>query len=155
MGHPLGSRGPLRPEQFGLVQAYERILAKARELKREAEAFGCLDEVAAIICPPIERKQGRQRGSHSPKLAARRTALWAAYESEMAKDPTALDSDIAKHLYSKGYGSSAETIAVQIAKLKTDRNRLQHFLARVGAGVTKRGRPKKQPVRRKLTANRF
>jgi hypothetical protein len=119
-------------------------LAAAKTLLEKALAHGTLDEVAGIICPPAKRKRGRQWGSHSKRLAARRAALWQAYQEEKTKSPEATDKEIAGRLHAKdsrAYGNSPSGIAARIAKIKVDQN-APSLLAKAGY-PRRRGRPKK------------
>jgi hypothetical protein len=60
------------------------------------------DELASILSPPAKRKRGRQKGSRSPALAARREALRLTYMSEKAASPNASDEKIAEVLHRRG-----------------------------------------------------
>jgi hypothetical protein len=118
--------------------------AAATQLRERALANGTLDEVARIICPPVKRKRGRQWGSRSEVLAARREALWRAYQDERSKSPTATEAEIAQRLFAKAgrtYGNSPAAIAAHIAKIKSNEN-APSLLARAGR-PRKCGRPKK------------
>jgi hypothetical protein len=125
----------------------EEDLALAAELLRRARAHDTLEAVLRFMSPPVQRKRGRQLGSSSKALAARRYALWSAYEDEKSKSPNATDAEIAQRLFGSGgqtYGASATAIAAHIAKLK----------AILGGGSLissagrprKRGRPKKTAI---------
>ncbi len=129
-------------EMFDRNLAADR--AAATELRERALAHGTLDEVKRIICSPVMRNRGRQQGSHSEILAARRDALWQAYQDEKAKSPNATEAEIARSLFDEGgrkYGNSPAAIAARIAKIKAKQNAAT-LLARFGR-PPKRGRPKK------------
>jgi hypothetical protein len=116
----------------------------ARELRARAASLGMLEEVARIICPPVKRKRGRQKGSHSRVLQERRSALWRAYCDEKARSPGATIEQIAERLWARAgrkFGNSPKAIAAHVAKMKLGRNRPS--LLDVAARPRTRGRPKK------------
>lgn len=82
---------------------------------------------------PVKRKRGRQKGSRSRLLAARREALLLAYMSEKGASPNASDEKIAEVLYDREFGKSPDAILSRIRGLKRT----------IAGEPRKPGRPKK------------
>jgi hypothetical protein len=125
-------------EGIGVLVERGRILAEAKNIRERAAAFGMLEEVAGILCPPVKRNRGRQKGSKSRHYAGKNDKLMRAYQEEAAKSPTATEKEIADRLFANGglaYGNSAAAIKNRIAKSKDRRS----VLERAGQ---KPGRPK-------------
>jgi hypothetical protein len=112
---------------------WQNIVAEAKKLRERAAAIGMSDELVSILSPPAKRKRGRQKGSRSPALAARREALWLAYKSEKAASPNTSDEKITEVLHRRGYGKSSDAILSRIRGLKRT----------IAGEPRKPGRPKK------------
>lgn len=145
----VGKEPPLTPEQaqaasealfahFFNTVAVKRILAEAQCLRDRAEKAGCLDDVAAIMCPSVKRKRGRRTGSRSAKVAEDRRKLWEAYCKEKQKTPDASIEDIAKRLE----GHSTGAIAARIRKMEAN-SQFSSLIYRRAGIKRKVGRPKK------------
>jgi hypothetical protein len=120
--------------------------AAATEFRRRALAHGTLDEVVRIISPPVKRKRGRQSGSRSEAFAARRDALWCAYQYEKSKSPNAPEAEIAQDLFAKGgraYGNSPPP-----SRLRSPRSRRTgmplHSLVALGTRASAADRKRRQ-----------
>jgi hypothetical protein len=126
----------------------QRILEAAKRLKQRAAFLGMEAEVAALIAPQLPRKRGRQKGSHSSRLAKSRERLWEAYQIEKADAPSLADRAIAERLRQrdKSFGNSIYAVAKRISELKKSKaTEALTLLGAVGNGP-RRGRPQKNPA---------
>jgi hypothetical protein len=143
-------RPPVSIEGLGIIVERNSILAEAKKLKQRAAAIGISDELASLFQVEVKRSRGRQRNSHSKVLAAKRDALWSAYEREKERTPSSTDQEIAERLYKSGagasYGNGLRAIVTHISHIKSDKTR-PSLLMQAGR-PKKRGRPPKRMANR-------